>query len=1385
MKSNLLHGAEQFYQSWRRKQLWHRIVSGLACVVVFCTVYALILPAITLENEPVCGLEEHTHTDECYTVELQYPQSAMDCVLESGAPVIHTHDEFCYSEDGTLICRLPELEAHSHTSRCYREERTLICTEDEDLGHVHSAACYARHRGELICAEEEDKGHTHGKSCYETDRELTCADESEDHVHDDGCYTETERLVCTEEERPGHTHSDSCYAWTEELTCTEEERPAGHIHTDACYEVTTRLACGKEEVIPHTHGEDCYDDSGALVCDMEEVLEHQHTEACIVPPEGEPWEVRVLTCGLEEHTHSDKCYPAEAAAETPPAGEAPAAEPEEQYLCGLEEHTHTEDCYGPEGNLTCTLAEHIHDAGCLAEEEDSNTFPAALPEGYAEYTFDSQDGLSVVAYAPENAFGGQPVTLKAERLAEDSDGYAEAQANLDAAGDVEYDGFVALDIRFEDADGAEVEPDHAEGRVYVKLDAMALVPDDADQNSVAVQHHSMEMADPVVAVSAEPKVLVQTVADGSEDTGLVEVSPAARTMSLEEDELPEESEALDVTAEFSVESFSVFTVTWTKNGITATLRIHYVDELGVEIAGEYVDTSTFSGDPARTEGDRVHSSHYALDLSGEGYYYQGAYTHPTEGRSVDYVTYVYSGRSSDEGFRCSASGEERWDFLGINGEPGQRWAKEADLYLRYRYIAAQDDTPRTVDTTFEGYGLEGGQVVQSGGSSTSKESDQVSVSKTLDATDIENVFDITLTVQTKTKVSEVEKVQPLDVVIVMDVSNTMKSTFSGDTNRNKRCDVAVAAASNFIRQFQQASENVIGDRRIGFVLFNTGLVNGFELQTCRTVAQADSMINTMTNVVNSFRDDENYKIADTERGRQRFTNMETGIVKAQQMLEAGNSPNKYMIFLTDGFPTTWGLPGTSFTTNTTSTNGIEPYDSEGKIMINRTITDSNGNVRNLPCSYGTSYSDTAAHWAEQHAAEARAAGIKIFAIGVDVAGQSIRTYEGQDESNKNNGFSVMETIGNSQPTWRKTGKYVIDDEKGGGFTGWLENYISSGPGYYFDSDKSSEMHDAFNTIFEAIKTQTEHAVSASWVAEDPITSGGSNDYIEFIRFYAQNGTPAGAELTGAAGEKLENTASWDSEKDAISWNLKRSGYEVSQGEDNTTYYTYKLKYRVRLKNEMDSFVENQAYDTNGTTALVYREVVDGSLRELKRIEFPIPEVKGYLNDFEFTKVIFGGEDKPLAGAEFTLTHDLGCGICRGNGRAVPLEVYSAVSGVDGVVSFANIPSGHDYILQEAKAPEGYHLEEAQYAVTIRYNEGVENEEDRTYAIITVVSPDGTFTKIEDAGSLKITNSVWYELPETGGAGTALYTLGGLCLMAGALLLYSLHNRRKGGRDSPC
>ena len=63
----------------------------LSCVVVFCTVYALILPAITLERKTVCGQEEHSHTEECYSSDEQLTCGKTE----------HTHTESCYADDKT------------------------------------------------------------------------------------------------------------------------------------------------------------------------------------------------------------------------------------------------------------------------------------------------------------------------------------------------------------------------------------------------------------------------------------------------------------------------------------------------------------------------------------------------------------------------------------------------------------------------------------------------------------------------------------------------------------------------------------------------------------------------------------------------------------------------------------------------------------------------------------------------------------------------------------------------------------------------------------------------------------------------------------------------------------------------------------------------------------------------------------------------------------------------------------------------------------------------------------------------------------------------------------------------------------------------------------
>ena len=47
----ILRDAERYASAHRRKQRWYQVMTCLAAVVVFCTTYALILPAITLEKQ--------------------------------------------------------------------------------------------------------------------------------------------------------------------------------------------------------------------------------------------------------------------------------------------------------------------------------------------------------------------------------------------------------------------------------------------------------------------------------------------------------------------------------------------------------------------------------------------------------------------------------------------------------------------------------------------------------------------------------------------------------------------------------------------------------------------------------------------------------------------------------------------------------------------------------------------------------------------------------------------------------------------------------------------------------------------------------------------------------------------------------------------------------------------------------------------------------------------------------------------------------------------------------------------------------------------------------------------------------------------------------------
>lgn len=182
---------EEFKQNKRRRRRLGSAFLVLALAVAVGVAWSLKVDGIAITNTAYCGEEEHTHTDDCYTME--------------------------------LVCGLEEGEGHTHTDECYKTEKVLDCDKEE---HTHSDDCYTTEKV-LVCDKEEGEDHTHDDSCYEEQKTLTC--DKEEHTHSDGCYTEEKTLICGKEESEGHKHTDDCYKKT--LTCGKEE----HTHTAECY----------------------------------------------------------------------------------------------------------------------------------------------------------------------------------------------------------------------------------------------------------------------------------------------------------------------------------------------------------------------------------------------------------------------------------------------------------------------------------------------------------------------------------------------------------------------------------------------------------------------------------------------------------------------------------------------------------------------------------------------------------------------------------------------------------------------------------------------------------------------------------------------------------------------------------------------------------------------------------------------------------------------------------------------------------------------------------------------------------------------------------------------------------------------------------------------
>lgn len=121
-----------------RLKKWKKITLALSCVVVFCVVYALTLPAITLESKTICGMEEHTHTEECY-------------------------------QDDELVCGKEE---HQHTEDCYEKEEEQPVEEENTQPDTTESS----EEVETVAETEESKQDESNEEEQQESTQVTSAD---------------------------------------------------------------------------------------------------------------------------------------------------------------------------------------------------------------------------------------------------------------------------------------------------------------------------------------------------------------------------------------------------------------------------------------------------------------------------------------------------------------------------------------------------------------------------------------------------------------------------------------------------------------------------------------------------------------------------------------------------------------------------------------------------------------------------------------------------------------------------------------------------------------------------------------------------------------------------------------------------------------------------------------------------------------------------------------------------------------------------------------------------------------------------------------------------------------------------------------------------------
>lgn len=372
-----------------RRNAWRKLVTVLSCIVVFCTTYALILPAITMTGDTFCGKMEHVHGGTCYD------NYVLSCGQEESQG--HTHSDECFDENGQLVCSLPETPGHTHTEACYTGN--LICQKEE---HTHTLSCYAdpdadvedaavwertlpaltgNWAEDVAAVARSQMGYTQSLHNYQVAEDGTVLFYSRYGQWYGEPYGKWDALFvsfCLHYANVPETafpQSADCETWIEALrdqglySVAWTPNPGDLIFFDDTVGVVIDCSNGTVTVI--------VGDTSVYTLTLS--LSDPEIQGYGTLPENTP--PREPKCDKEEHVHTEDCFDETGAP-----------------VCGKEEHTHTEDCFA-DASQEFTYEDHEISVTLRVEGE-------ALPET-TEVALSpvSEDRQQAVSGSVQDAYG--------------------------------------------------------------------------------------------------------------------------------------------------------------------------------------------------------------------------------------------------------------------------------------------------------------------------------------------------------------------------------------------------------------------------------------------------------------------------------------------------------------------------------------------------------------------------------------------------------------------------------------------------------------------------------------------------------------------------------------------------------------------------------------------------------------------------------------------------------------------------------------------------------------------------------------------------------------------------------------------------------------------